>query len=42
LEHSIALCINPKANHRQPARKRLLKLLTITGLDVKNAFLIDR
>jgi hypothetical protein len=42
LEHSVALSIDPKANHRQLARKGLLKLLAITGLDVKNTFLIDR
>jgi len=42
LEHSIALSIDPKANHRQLACKGLLKLLTIAGLDVKNSFLIDR
>jgi hypothetical protein len=42
LKQSIALSIDPKANHRHVARKRLLKLLAISGLDLKNAFLIGR
>ena len=42
LENPVALCIDPKANHRHAACKRLLKLLAVTSLDLKNAFLIRR
>ena len=42
LKNSIALCIDPKTNHRKLACERLLKMLAIPGLDVKNTFLIQR
>ena len=42
LKDSISLFIDPKANYGKMARERLLKMLTIPGLDVKDPFLIRR
>ena len=41
LKNSVPLAIDPKTNHRKLACKRLLKMLAIPGLDVKNTFLIQ-
>jgi hypothetical protein len=40
LKDPIPLCIDPKANYGKLARERLLKMLAIPGLNVKDAFLI--
>src|ERR1700722_14617998 len=42
LKNSVALCIDPKASHGKLACERLLKMLAIPGLDVKNTLLIQR
>ena len=42
LKNSVALAIDPKTNHGKLACERLLKMLAIPGLDVKNTFLIQR
>jgi hypothetical protein len=40
LKDPVPLCIDPKANYREPVCEGLLKKLAIPGLNVKNSFLI--
>jgi hypothetical protein len=42
LKNPVPLCIDPKANYGEPICERLLKMLAIPGLNVKDAFLICR